>query len=105
VPSDLVVSSSSDAGITTIGAVGEIDYGNADDVGRSVESALAEGCAALRIDLSGVRYADSVALAALLRAREACLAAGVTFAVVSPSHAMSELLTMTGLDRILCEPS
>ena len=62
---------------------------------------IEEGCRDLTLDMSGVRFIDSLGLDALIRAFRHATAQNGSFRIQSPSSAVLDLLTYTRLNRIL----
>jgi anti-anti-sigma factor len=53
------------------------------------------------VDSSDLEFVDSSGLMALLRAREAAVEAGVTFAIRHPSAALRRIVELCGLEELL----
>jgi anti-anti-sigma factor len=66
-----------------------------------VSEALVEDPRAIRVDAQGLVFIDSSGLLALLRARDAAVAAGVTFAIHHPSPALRRIIELGGLAELL----
>lgn len=80
---------------------GEIDLANADELERRLEVGL-DGADALVVDLLGVDYLDSSALACLHRVSLTTADRGLALRVVTGDRSMAHrLLAITGLDRVL----
>ncbi|MEU9107207.1 STAS domain-containing protein [Streptomyces xanthophaeus] len=79
-----VVSESTPEGITVISVRGDLDDDGTPDLTRALAGAVACGSARTVVDLSGVGFADSSALHALLEARQAHTAAGTTLVLAGP---------------------
>jgi anti-anti-sigma factor len=84
-----------------ISATGEIDAGNADEVGAAVEAALADGQRRILLDFAQVTFIDSSGLGMLVRSHRQAEAAQATFAVVRPSVHTRKLIRVLGLDQLL----
>lgn len=80
---------------------GEVDLASAQRLERALEGELAAGHVYLRLDLSGVTFVDTAALAALRRAHERFLAARGTLVLIGISPTVARLLQVTGQDRVL----
>ena len=91
--------------VTTIELSGDLDLGAQDTIEQSVSDALAAPAAVrLMIDARDVTYVDSIAIhATFVKAREAAIAAGLTFHVL-PSATVRRALELTGLDDVLQDP-
>jgi anti-sigma B factor antagonist len=57
----------------------------------------------VRVDLSAAPFMDTSGLAVLLGARRTAAERGCRFVVSSPSHAISRVLAVTGLEHLLLE--
>ena len=84
-----------------ISATGEIDAGNADEVGDAVEAALADGHRRILLDCAQVTFIDSSGLGMLVRSHRRAEAAQATFAVVRASTHTRKLIRVLGLDQLL----
>jgi anti-sigma B factor antagonist len=79
----------------------EIDLSNASDVLNDLLSTINRGGAHLIVDAADVRFMDSSALNALVRARQRTEAMNGSLHVVAPSQRLRRLLEISRLDRIL----
>jgi anti-anti-sigma factor len=82
--------------IATLTVTGEIDYSNVSEL----EEALVEGAAAggaVRVDLRGLEFIDSMGLGAILQASLRADAAGTAFDIV-PSAFMERMIRAAGLE-------
>lgn len=79
----------------------EVDLSNASEVLADLLSTINRGGTHLIVDAQAVRFMDSSALNALLRARQRTEAMQGSLHVVAPSHRMRRLLEISRLDRIL----
>lgn len=85
----------------TVTVSGELDMADADEVGEILTRAAAAGRAILRVDLSGLTFADSSAIKALLVGAKAAEANGVDYQLVNPHGNVQRLLSVTGLTEAL----
>ena len=81
--------------------IGELDMGDADRVGDVLSEAAGSGRPIVRVDLSGLTFADSSAIKALLLGAKAADDSGVTYEIVNPHGSVRRLLGVTGLDEAL----
>ncbi|MFW6091363.1 MAG: STAS domain-containing protein [Actinomycetota bacterium] len=77
--------------------VGEIDMATAPRIDEALWSALDEGYERIAIDLSGVEFMDSAGLNALISARNAADARGVTLVIAELSDRARRLFEVSGL--------
>lgn len=85
----------------TVAVEGELDMTDADRVGDVLVQAAASGRPIVRVDLSGLTFADSSAVKALLVGAKAAEASGATYVLVNPHGNVQRLLAVTGLDGAL----
>ena len=81
---------------------GEIDISNAKDFKANLESSLAEVCQSIRIDLSELKYIDSTGLGVIIGVYSTIKKEGHNVKVVNPRDNVKKLLTISGLDTVLC---
>lgn len=79
----------------------EVDLSNASDVLAHLLSAINRGGTHLIVDAQAVRFMDSSALNALIRARQRTEAMNGSLHVVAPGHRLRRLLEISRLDRVL----
>jgi anti-anti-sigma factor len=79
---------------------GEMDLTSAPIVADLVEAALEGGSPTVVLDMSGVSFADSQALHALMRAENRARDAGVGLELRSPSRRVLQLLRLAGADGL-----
>jgi anti-sigma B factor antagonist len=82
-------------------AEGEIDLSTASQLRDAIRAGFDEGPETLVIDLSGVTFADSTALHALLDADRRALAAGMRLAIVPAPEPVQGPFRATGLESLL----
>ena len=80
---------------------GEADVTNTDELRRLLEDEVAQQPRTLIIDLSGLRFMDSSALHALLRANRSLDRQGGVLALVSPQAPVAKILRLTTADRLI----
>jgi anti-sigma B factor antagonist len=86
---------------TLVEMAGEADVTNSDELRRRLDEEVALEPRTLIIDLSGLRFMDSSALHALLRANRALDRQGGVLALVSPQAAVAKILRLTTADRLI----
>jgi anti-sigma B factor antagonist len=79
----------------------EVDLSNASEVLAGLLSAINRGGTHLIVDARAVRFMDSSALNALVRARQRTEAMNGSLHVVAPGHRLRRLLEISRLDRVL----
>jgi anti-anti-sigma factor len=84
-------------GPAVVRLVGELDVAAV----PRLQSALAAVDGDVELDCSGLEFIDAAGLGALLRAREACAAAGGKLVLVDPGPAVERLLQLAELDAVL----
>ena len=86
---------------TLVEVTGEADVTNTDELRRLLDEEVAQQPRTLIIDLSGLRFMDSSALHALLRANRSLDRQGGVLALVSPQAAVAKILRLTTADRLI----
>jgi anti-sigma B factor antagonist len=87
--------------------VGELDMADADQVAQVLVEATNAGRPILRVELSGLTFADSSAIKAIILGAKAAEERGVTYELVNPHGRVQRLLQVTGLNKalnVVCEP-
>ncbi len=97
----LTLTTTREAGSTVVRAGGELDAATVQQFVWAIDAALAEGPAVLCLDLAPVTFADSSALAALVRTRRVTAWRGTALVVVVGDGAAHRLVELTGLDRLV----
>ncbi|MEU8139637.1 STAS domain-containing protein [Streptodolium elevatio] len=97
----LTVVTTRDSDGVLVAVSGEIDMENAEVFRTALLAAMDDGPAALRVDMSGVAFCDSMGLKALLAARNAAVQAGAAFDIVAVSSQVEHLLDVVGLPQTL----
>jgi anti-sigma B factor antagonist len=83
---------------------GEVDAAAAPQLTAATDEALREGAREVEVDMAGVTFLDSTGLTALIRSREAVLAAGGSLRLTAASAAVTRLLEITDLTELLGSP-
>lgn len=87
-------------GATVVAVIGELDMLTTPLLESRVIDELAEGPAALVLDLSGVTFLGSSGLALLVQTRERATERGIRLRLVAGSQPVNRPLTATGLDSL-----
>lgn len=82
-----------------VSIVGELDLHTAPELEQALGTILARGGRSVVVDLAGLEFIDSAALAALLRALPRFRARGGRFLLVTEDRRILRTLEITGLDR------
>lgn len=85
----------------TVTVSGELDMADSDRVGEMLIEAAASGSPILRLELSGLTFADSSAIKAILVGARAAEDHGVAYELVNPNGRVQRLLHVTGLANAL----
>lgn len=80
---------------------GELDMADADSVAQVLVDAADAGRPILRLQLSGLTFADSSAIKAIILGAKAAEQRGVTYELVNPHSRVQRLLQVTGLTKAL----
>lgn len=101
--SALTVTTTSHADGVLVAVSGEVDMDNADAFRAALLTSLESSRApvALRVDMSGVPFCDSMGLKALLAVRTAAVQRGAAFDIVAASDQVQHLLEIVGLPSTL----
>lgn len=86
---------------TLVELTGEADVTGSETLRRLLESQTRARPSLLVIDMSGLRFMDSAALLAILRAHMAVDKDGGRLVLVSPHDTVARVLEMTEVDRII----
>ena len=88
-----------------VSVAGELDLHSASALTDAVQRVLDEHPGeTIALDASGLSFADSAGLRALLVAHGDAGERNVAFRIVRPSEPLERLLEMTGLREMLCAP-
>ena len=88
-------------GLPVVAVRGEVDISTVGALDDALAAQLDGGAASIVVDFLGVTFLDSTGLSALVRAHRRCADAGGRFALVMDEAKLVNLLTITGLDRLL----
>lgn len=80
---------------------GEADVTTAGELNQFLAVHLADGTTDLTIDVSGLSFADSVTIRALVQAALVLKDRGGKMTLLSPQPAVANILTITGVDTML----
>lgn len=80
---------------------GEVDATSATELNQFLAAQLADGTPDLTIDVSGLRFADSVTIGALVRAALVVTDRGGTLTLLHPPPEVARILSITGVDAML----
>jgi anti-sigma B factor antagonist len=86
---------------TLVEITGEADVTNTEELRRLLDDEVFQQPRTLIIDMSGLRFMDSSALHALLRANRSLDRQGGVLALVSPQPAVAKILRLTTADRLI----
>jgi anti-sigma B factor antagonist len=84
-----------------VSVVGELDMADGDLVGKILIDAAHARKPIMRLELAGLRFADSSAIKAILMGAQAAEERGVTYELVNPHERVRRLLEVTGLANVL----
>jgi anti-anti-sigma factor len=87
-------------GVTLLTLKGEFDSFVCAGFTQEVAAIQAEGIHQLVLNLRLVKFINSTALGAMIKARKACRAAGGEVVISHPSPAVREAMESLGLDRL-----
>ena len=85
-------------GVAVITVAGELDIARCPRLGVTINEVIRSAPSVLVIDLCGVTFADSIALAMLLNAWRRTLRAGIEFRIACGATSTLKLLKLTRLD-------
>jgi anti-sigma B factor antagonist len=88
-------------GRVSLRVMGEIDLSTAPLLRETALRAMRHYSPTLDIDLSGVPFMDSTGLEVLLATRRRAELAGGRLRLISPTHAVTRVIQVTGLTRLL----
>jgi anti-sigma B factor antagonist len=81
--------------------VGESDLTCAEQLGALITGQLAEGTRQLTIDMSGLRFADSVSIRTLALAAKTLRERGGNLVLLDPQPSVARVLALLGVDQML----
>jgi anti-sigma B factor antagonist len=79
----------------------EVDIGNAAQASEDLLSALAQNASMVIADMSATTFCDSAGVTALVRAARAASARGASLRVAASAPAVTRVLSITGVDRLI----
>lgn len=94
------ISVTADTDVVAVTLAGRFDAHCADEYDRLVISEIGPDRADVEIDLAGVEFMDSSALACLVRTLKACTASGGVVTLVAVSDPARIILELTRLDGV-----
>jgi anti-sigma B factor antagonist len=80
---------------------GEADITTADELSDALAAQLATGAPRLTVDLSGLRFADSTVIRALVLADRTLKGRGGGLELVRPQPAVARAMSLLGVDRVI----
>ena len=86
---------------TLVELVGEADVTNSDALREVLDAEVAKRPRTLIIDLSGLRFMDSSALHAILRANRAMDRLGGVIALAAPREPVARMLRLSAADQLI----
>ena len=89
------------SGVPVVITPEEIDITNADHLRVALLESAGRGPGTLVVDMTRTRFCDTAGLHALVGARKRAQAEGGEVLLVMPGAAVSRILAVTGLDRVL----
>lgn len=89
-------------GVPVVAAPEYIDVTNAENVRAALVRAAGWGYATIAADMSATQFCDSSGLSVLVRAHNSARAEGGQLRLAAVTPPVLRLLTLTGLDRLLC---
>jgi anti-sigma B factor antagonist len=92
-----------ECGSAIVTPVGELDLAAASPLRVAMQRAIDVADDAVRVDLSGVTFVDSTALAIFVEARREAVRRQVAFCLSQPAPNVRRVLAVTRLDELLCE--
>ena len=87
-------------GIVVLTLKGEFDTFVTGAFGHEISNVIAEGAHSIVLNMRLVKFVNSTALGAMIKARKQCLAAHGNLVVSQPSAAVREAMESLGLDRL-----
>jgi anti-sigma B factor antagonist len=85
----------------TVSLRGEIDLSNVDALEAELTAALAETTERLVVDLSEVRFCDSLGFSTLIKGWQAATSTGREFILARPMPAVRRILEMMGIGTVI----
>ena len=79
----------------------EVDVSNADQIRQDLAAVVAQDASLVIVDMSTTTFCDSAGVTALVRAVRRANASGVGLRVATSAPAVSRVLAITGVDRLI----
>ena len=99
VPAEVILSVLRQSASTIATLEGELDIATVPALRERLLGVLRPGVRLVIIDLSGVSFCDVAGLAVLIGTQRRAAAYGIIVCLAAPSHQVTKLLRITGLDR------
>ena len=80
---------------------GEADLTSVTELSDALTAQISRGARHLTVDLSGLRFADSASVRALVLAGRTLKERGGSLVLVRPQQAVARMLTLMGVDQLL----
>jgi anti-sigma B factor antagonist len=80
---------------------GEADITTVERLENVLNAQITAGARILTVDLSGLRFADSATIGALVRAARTLMARGGRLDLTSPQPTVAQMLALLGVDEVL----
>ena len=92
----LTVETSKNATATLVKVAGEVDVSNAAELRSALDAALADGAAAIQVDLADVPYIDSTGIGVLVGTAHRARDKGASLVVANPQRNVARVLDLLG---------
>jgi anti-anti-sigma factor len=99
VPAEVILSVLRQSASTIATLEGELDIATVPALRERLLGVLRPGVRLVIVDLSGVSFCDVAGLAVLIGTQRRAAAYGIIVRLAAPSHQVTKLLRITGLDR------
>ncbi|HZN76527.1 MAG TPA: STAS domain-containing protein [Micromonosporaceae bacterium] len=94
---DVTVSERADDGITVVALHGELGVDTAPQVETTLTDLIRNSVDRIVVDLSGLRFCDSIGLSTFVVAHRACTSTGGYVRLAAPPEFLMRVLTVVGL--------
>jgi anti-sigma B factor antagonist len=98
---DLEIGTTKEGDVCVVTIAGEVDIYTSPKLKETLESASADGCRLIVVDLGGVGFIDSSGLGVLVGALRRAREKDGDFRLVSGDEAVARIFRITGLDAVL----
>ena len=98
---DATIDLQQEADYCVVTCAGDLDLHCADELRRTIGTAIRSGAGTVIVDLSNAGLVDSTALGVLLSANTSCNDAGSSLVLVGAGRFVARSIAVTGLDRVL----